>query len=43
MIKQFDTCNDKLDVIFDLEDGFCDTMWINNCIELLDKAPIQRI
>jgi ubiquinone biosynthesis protein COQ4 len=37
MIKNLVTNRDKLDTVFDLKDGFRDTIWINNCIERLKE------
>ena len=33
MIKHFATHRGTLDNVFDLEDGFDKTIWMNNCIE----------
>jgi len=35
MIKHLVTNRGKLDMVFDLEDGFRDTIWMKNCIERL--------
>ena len=37
MIKHLATHRGKLDTVFDLEDGFRDTTWMNNCIEKLKQ------
>ena len=39
MIKHLATNRGKLDTVFDLEDGFRDTIWMKNCIERLRKHP----
>jgi hypothetical protein len=39
MIKHFGANPGKLDSVFDLEDGFSNTIWMNNCIEKLRKDP----
>jgi ubiquinone biosynthesis protein Coq4 len=39
MIKHFGANPGKLDSVFDLEDGFSKTIWMNNCIEKLQKDP----
>ena len=35
MIKHLVTNRGKLGMVFDLEDGFRDTIWMKNCIERL--------
>ena len=39
MVKYFAAHPGKLDSVFDLEDGFSKTIWMNNCIETLRKDP----
>ncbi len=39
MIKHFATHRGTLDNVFDLEDGFDKTIWMNNCIEKLKEDP----
>ncbi|HMH10436.1 MAG TPA: Coq4 family protein [Candidatus Nitrosopolaris rasttigaisensis] len=39
MIKHFAAHRGTLDNVFDLEDGFDKTIWMNNCIEKLKKDP----
>jgi ubiquinone biosynthesis protein Coq4 len=39
MVKHFAAHPGKLDSVFDLEDGFSKTIWMNNCIETLRKDP----
>lgn len=39
MIKHLVTNRGKLDTVFDLEDGFRDTIWMQNCIERLKEDP----
>ena len=39
MIKHLVTNRGKLDTVFDLEDGFRDTIWMKNCIERLKEDP----
>lgn len=39
MIRYLVTNRGKLDIVFDLEDGFRDTIWMKNCIERLREDP----
>jgi ubiquinone biosynthesis protein Coq4 len=39
MIRHLVTNRGKLDTVFDLEDGFRDTIWMKNCIERLREDP----
>lgn len=39
MIKHLATNRGKLDTVFDLEYGFRDTIWMNNCIQRLKQDP----
>ena len=39
MIRHLVTNRGKLDTVFDLKDGFRDTIWMKNCIERLREDP----
>jgi ubiquinone biosynthesis protein COQ4 len=39
MVKHLLTSSPSLNTVFDLEDGFSKTIWMNNCIEKLQKDP----